>query len=147
MAPQAPRAVGAQTTVTLLKTHLSHTTRVARAQPLLPLPPASQSRLPSRCRACETPQTPVLPIRRYPYEGRPDGAMVVTRLTGHDNESQRWFDMRSISSPEACCLLQLVNAPGCGKTSALATLLAEAAGGDPLSVGQRVVVPFSCGPP
>ena len=52
--------------------------------------------------------------------------MVVTRLTGHDNESQRWFDMRSISSPEACCLLQVVNAPGgCGKTSALATLLAE----------------------
>ena len=52
--------------------------------------------------------------------------MVVTRLTGHDNESQRWLDMRSVSSPEACCLLQLVNASGsCGKTSALATLLAE----------------------
>merc|ERR1711935_684911 len=46
----------------------------------------------------------------------------VMRLTGHDNESQRWLDMRSVSSPEACCLLQLVNASGsCGKTSALAT--------------------------
>ena len=27
------------------------------------------------------PQTPVLPIRKYPYEGRPDGAMVVMRLS------------------------------------------------------------------